>query len=125
MNAKNTEKTEAIARLRKDYGIKPGTVIYTSVRHVSRSGMSRVISLYVVHKGEILSISSLVAKACGYSMDRNYFGIKSNGCGMDMCFEAVYNLGSALWPKGTPRPHRTRNGQPDSSGGYALRKNDL
>jgi hypothetical protein len=119
------DKTEAIKRLRKDYGVKPGTKIYTTVKHVARSGMSRTISLYVVRKGEILDITSLVARAVGYSMDHKRWGIRSHGCGMDMCFEAVYNLGCAMWPKGTPKPHSTRNGKPDNSGGYALKKHDI
>jgi hypothetical protein len=43
-----------------------------------------------------------------------------SGAGMDMGFELVYRLGQAMWPNGTPEPHGTRNGQPDSDGGYAL-----
>lgn len=40
---------------------------------------------------------------------------------MDMGFHVVYALGSALWPDGTPAPHGTRNGEPDTAGGYALK----
>jgi hypothetical protein len=39
-----------------------------------------------------------------------------------MGFAAVYNLGYALWPNGTPEPHGTRNGVPDRDGGYALKQ---
>jgi hypothetical protein len=49
-------------------------------------------------------------------------GITIGGCGMDMGFELVYQLGYALWPNGTPAPHGTRNGEPDTNGGYALRQ---
>ena len=38
---------------------------------------------------------------------------------MDMGFQAVYCLGLSLWPDGTPEPHSTRNGEPDTNGGYA------
>ena len=48
-------------------------------------------------------------------------GLRVSGCGMDMGFHVVYNLGYALWPDGTPEPHGTRNGAPDSDGGYALK----
>jgi hypothetical protein len=44
-----------------------------------------------------------------------------NGCGMDMGFSVVCNLGAMLWPMGTDTPHGTRNGAPDSAGGYALK----
>jgi hypothetical protein len=27
----------------------------------------------------------------------------------------------ALWPNGTDTPHGTRNGEPDTNGGYALK----
>ena len=37
-------------------------------------------------------------------------------------YHVVYNLGYTLWPKGTSKPHGTRNGEPDSDGGYALRQ---
>jgi hypothetical protein len=47
-------------------------------------------------------------------------GIKIGGCGMDMGFDLVYSLGATLWPNGTRKPHGTRNGEPDSAGGYAL-----
>lgn len=48
--------------------------------------------------------------------------IKIGGCGMDMGFALVYELGMKLWPDGTPEPHGQRNGEPDSNGGYALRQ---
>ena len=48
-------------------------------------------------------------------------GLVIGGCGMDMGFHVVYNLGRAMWPDGTPDPHGTRNGEPDRDGGYALK----
>ena len=49
-------------------------------------------------------------------------GLVVGGCGFDAGFEVVYNLGSLLWPNGTPEPHGTRNREPDSTGGYALKQ---
>jgi hypothetical protein len=63
-------------------------------------------------------ISHLVARAVGYGFDRDRMGIKSSGGGMDMGFEAVYNLGYALWPKGVKSGYA---GKPETDGGYALR----
>lgn len=66
----------------------------------------------------------LVSQALGIKIGSKY-GLIASGCGMDMCFSVVYNLGMVLWPNDTPEPHGRRNGQPDSCGGYALKKEDL
>ena len=116
-------KTEARNTLRTM--LKPGDSVYTTVRHVSRSGMMRVIDLYVMQDNEPRRITWLACEATGIAYNRKHEGMRMDGCGMDMCFAAVYELGHALWPQGTPKPHSTRNGQPDRAGGYALKKRDL
>lgn len=101
--------------------LKPGQTVYTNLRHVSKSGMSREISLHIVDDDkDVRDITWLVAGALGDKIGPNY-GIKIGGCGMDMGFPLVYSLGSRLWPEGTPEPHGTRNGKPDTAGGYALK----
>ena len=100
--------------------LAPNTVIYTKVNHVSKSGMQRGISLYVAEGNEIRDITCHAAWAMGDTIHKQG-GIKISGCGMDMGFALVYNLGRTLWPDGTPEPHGKRNGQPDSWGGYALK----
>jgi hypothetical protein len=100
--------------------VKPNTKVYTMLRSVSSSGMSRRISLFVIHKGELRCIDHMVATVMGNKVS-DKGGIQVNGCGMDMGFHLVYNLGRYLWPKGTKRPHGTRNGAPDKDGGYALK----
>jgi len=90
----------AVERLRKTYGVKAGSTIYTTVLHVSRSGMSRTIAAYVSHKGEIHNVSYLVASAIGARFDRDRGGVVMGGCGMDMTFALVYNLSGAMWPNG-------------------------
>ena len=107
----------ARAQLRKM--IRPKQTIYCVLRSVSKSGMSREISLFIVHKGELRNIDAMASDASGISEGKQ--GIKMQGCGMDMGFALVYNLGYALWPNGTRKPHGTRNGEPDSGGGYALK----
>lgn len=117
-------RTQVVKRLKTD--IKPGDTVYTKLDHVSRSGMSRRISLYIVcraKKGEPARILNITNQAA-IAMDRNVSdksGIQIGGCGMDMGFALVHDLGYALWPKGTRKPHGSRNGEPDSNGGYALR----
>ena len=101
--------------------LQPGATVYTVLRSVAGSGMSRVISVHIVDAdGRIRCVDALAADATGYSLAAKG-GIKMTGCGMDMGFALVYSLGAALWPDGTPEPHGRRNGEPDSSGGYALR----
>jgi hypothetical protein len=117
------EREEARAALLEI--LKPGSRVYTICHHVSQSGMMRVLSLYVAlvdDKGQpyIRRIDWLACKAAGFTYSDKHEGLRMGGCGMDMGFHAVYSLGQALWPEGTPEPHSTRNGEPDSNGGYAL-----
>jgi hypothetical protein len=122
------DRADAIEQLRAM--LKPGDKVYTNVEHVSRSGMSRVISAYVVRDGEIRRISHLVAKATDRALDRDRMGVKVGGCGMDMTFELVYTLGRVLFPDGfkVPKGERGRNGDTsghDNDGGYALNRSNL
>lgn len=100
--------------------LSPNDTVFTVLRHVSRSGMSRSIDCYVIRDGSPQWISRLVAKATGMSWDAKREAVKVGGCGMDMGFHIVYGLGYVLWPQGTDTPHGIRNGEPDTNGGYAL-----
>jgi hypothetical protein len=100
MSIPSTTRAQAIDRLRKDFGVKAGSTIYTTVKHVSRSGMSRTIACYVSHKGNIHDVSALVATAIGARFDRDRGGVIMTGCGMDMTFATVYNLSRSMWPNG-------------------------
>lgn len=122
-----TAREEACAKLRK--WIKPGSTIYTVLRHRSASGMTRSIDLLQIiprdeysKRPSLRQLSSLAAQAMGdRPIDCKHGGIKVGGCGMDMGFSLVYELGRALWPNGTRKPHGTRNGSPDTDGGYAIK----
>jgi hypothetical protein len=100
--------------------LKPGDKVYTVLRHVSTSGMTRRISLFVMCKGEPACIDWGASIAMDDKQHKDG-GIVVSGCGMDMGFHLVYNLGRTLWPNGTDKPHGTRNGRPDTDGGYALK----
>lgn len=106
--------------------LKPGQKVFTTLLHVSSSGMSRRIKVTLPVRGKtraddtIRDISHLVAGATGRKMGSDG-GVVMGGCGMDMGFALVYEIGEAVWPKGTRKPHGTRNGQPDKAGGYALK----
>ena len=103
--------------------LNPGNTVYTVIRHTSASGMQRSISAVVTHPdGTLRTLDFLIAKIGLFKFDKKHGGLILSGCGMDMGFHLVYSLGATLWPNGTPAPHGSRNGEPDSAGGYALRQ---
>lgn len=79
--------------------IKPGDAVYTILRRVSASGMSRDISVCIVQNGYIRNLDNLAGDACGIA-NANGPGLRMAGCGMDMGFSLVYSLGRALFPQG-------------------------
>lgn len=98
-SAKNQEKQEAIERLRE--WLKPGDTVYTILRNVSRSGMRREISMVQVEQVTGSTVRHLDYSAALAMGDRvGKAGIIVSGCGMDMGFALVYNLGRVLWPAG-------------------------
>lgn len=115
-------RAEHIATLREN--LRPGDKVYASVAHVSRSGMSRLIRLYVVQPGGSLwDITGLAGQAIGWGNDGDRWGIPVSGCGMDMCFHTVYSLSRVLFPDGfgvemsrvvDPTTNRTQKRRPKS-----------
>lgn len=101
MKASEIERNEAIKRLREE--IKPGETLCTILRHVSKSGMSRSISIVQIKKGQTFDWSYLIAKAIDEKIDQKHDGIKIRGVGMDMGFELVYRLSSLLYGYGSKR----------------------
>jgi hypothetical protein len=85
------------AELKDMLGDKPN--VYTILRSVSASGMTRHISLKIVHKGELIDITYLASRVLGDKVsDKLGFNtIRVNGCGMDMGFHLTYNLSSVLY----------------------------
>jgi len=124
---KLTEKDEALNSLRSM--LKPGDKIYTILRHVSNSGMSRRISCFII-KGKDAGpycIDWHIEKLGLYNRHKKHEGLVVGGCGMDMGFAVVYNLSSKLFPKGfkLAKGQYGRNGDKsgyDNNGGYALKQ---
>lgn len=116
--------------------LKPGDTVYTVLRHVSPSGMTRWIDAYSFEDDQASNkrwLSYWIAKAGIESFDSRRDSIKAVGCGMDMGFHIVNSLGYALFPDGfecvgerCPSNDHS-NGDRDysphhhSAGGYALR----
>lgn len=84
-------------------GIRQGEIIYTILRHVSRSGMYRVIDAVIMRKNEPVSIFAVLSQTAKdeikemYKLEEKGTGFKVNGCGMDMGFDLVYNISSLLF----------------------------
>ena len=85
-------------------GLPKGTTLYTVLRRVSRSGMTRVIDVKVINKDSeprnvIVQEFMYCAKGCDQEAKwgGNY---KVTGCGMDMGFWLVYELGCLVHDDG-------------------------
>lgn len=108
-----------------------GSVVYTILKHVSRSGMMRVISAYIYPEGSPHCLDDLIETATNMKYNYKHEGIQMSGCGMDMGFALVYGLSYSLYPngfecigKGCPSNDHF-NGVKDThhtSGGYALKQ---
>lgn len=99
MNA-TTEKSYGYQRAED---LPEGTTLYTILRHVSRSGMSRVIDVVYVSNGAVVR---LWVPELGRKMDKGCNGYRSNGAGMDMGFDLVYAIGQAVHGNGYYFSHR-------------------
>ncbi|HYE77817.1 MAG TPA: hypothetical protein VEI97_07515 [bacterium] len=109
---KAEEKAEAIARLREL--LPHGSRVYTVLRHVSSSGMSRRIDLYTIRDNEPVFLTGYVGKALGYRHDRKG-GLVVGGCGMDMGFHLVHSLSYAI------HGMEKHDAKGDERSGYTLR----
>jgi hypothetical protein len=105
------ERAEAIETLRAM--LPPGSTVYCNLKHVSSSGMMRVISFHVIEDGRIRQINSLIARAGIEPWHPKHDGLKVVGCGMDMGFAVVNTLSHYLYPDGfecigagSPSPYR-------------------
>jgi hypothetical protein len=75
------------------------TPLYGIVRSVSRSGMSRRIDFYAIDPKDQRPIwlTPVFRDVLGLSQgsgDRD--GLRVDGCGMDMIFDCIYNMGRAI-----------------------------
>lgn len=98
----NKSDSQAIERLQE--WLKPGDTVYTSVNHVSRSGMSRNIKVYKFQDNQPLWLGYNVALALGWRYDPDYEAVKVSGSGMNMGFHLVYELSNTLFPDGFDCP---------------------
>jgi hypothetical protein len=99
-----------------EYYVNEGDTVYTVLRSVSSSGMSRTISLKVARGGQILDLTYFASVVLGWPLvEKNGSrALRVGGCGMDMGFHTVYTLASILF-------RDKYQGQPEAAdAGYSL-----
>ncbi len=122
--------------------LKPGDTVTGLVRSVSSSGMSRQIDFYCNDpRGGLRYLSGYIATALDYRRAQSG-ALIVGGCGMDMIFAVVYDLGRVLFRdahictgvstgEGRCTSNDHNNGVPYKAGtrhadsGYALRSGSL
>ena len=91
---------EDIARARESFAhLKPGDTVYTILRHVSRSGMRREISVVVFQNGHAYHPNYAASALTGIRLNRGGYrdALVVSGCGFDAAAEIVGQLSAALF----------------------------
>ena len=90
-----------------------GETVYTVLRHVSASGMSRKIGLILIKPGKraedeivIFHPNWSAARLLGLSQDPHNDAVKIGGCGMDMGYHLVHSIAQAVYGDGYALKHR-------------------
>lgn len=93
------EKEEARAFLLSILESQKTPTLYTNLKHVSSSGMSRDMKVLAVIDGQIRDVTWYVATlGVGTLKERNgQRVIRVGGCGMDMGFHVVYTVSALLY----------------------------
>jgi hypothetical protein len=79
--------------------LKEGATVYTVLRSVSSSGMSRTLSLKVASEGKILDLTYYAGTVLDWPIVEvnGSRALRVGGCGMDMGFHTVYTLSRVLF----------------------------
>jgi hypothetical protein len=84
------------------HDLQMARTVYTLTRKVSKSGMTRYVSVWAIRNGGLLNLTYNIAAACGfkvYDLD-GYNVLKLDGAGMDMHFHLAYVLSCQLYGAG-------------------------
>jgi len=79
--------------------VSEGSTVYTVLRSVSSSGMSRTLSLKVAKDGKILDLTYYAGIVLDWPIVEvnGSRALRVGGCGMDMGFHTVYTLSRVLF----------------------------
>ena len=117
MRVSKSDKKHSMEMLHKF--LQPGSTVYTV-----RPGMSRQIDFYTFQDNIKIYLTGYISDVLETPRDAKSGALRVSGCGMDMGFSVVYNLGRVLFPGGFDTTHG-RNGDTsghDNDGGYALKQ---
>ena len=97
--ARREDQAAARDELREIFAGNDKPLIYTILRHVSASGLSRDISLFYDSPEGIRPITHTAARALGYKVisSGGFNAIRQHGGGMDMGFNLVYSLSAVIY----------------------------
>lgn len=100
--SKKAQKALDVAYAREQlltHYVSEGSTVYTVLRSVSSSGMSRTISLKVAKEGKILDLTYYAAIVLEWPLVEvnGSRALRVGGCGMDMGFHTVYTLSRVLF----------------------------
>lgn len=76
--------------------------IYAIVRGVSKSGMSRRLSFFMIEDGDLRNITHVIAQCLGKTLNEQEWSFRVSGCGMDMIAHTLDCFASKLGFKETP-----------------------
>ncbi len=97
------------AKTAKSYGyqlleeLPKGTTLYTILRRVSRSRMTRIFDVILIQDNEAHNVIIKEFMYCARDCDQEskwHGNYKATGCGMDMGFWLVYELGHLIHQDG-------------------------
>tara|TARA_B100001094_G_scaffold278628_1_gene288283 strand:- start:35975 stop:36283 length:309 start_codon:yes stop_codon:yes gene_type:complete len=74
-----------------------GNIIYTKLNHVTKSGMTRYISVICIIDNRPYDYTYLVSKILDWKTSNLHGGIKVGGVGMDMGHHLVGSISYALY----------------------------
>lgn len=114
---KKEEKALDVAYAREQlltHYVSEGATVYTVLRSVSSSGMSRTLSLKVAKDGKILDLTYYASIVLDWPLVEvnGSRALRVGGCGMDMGFHTVYTLSRVLFREEGEKMH--------CDAGYAL-----
>lgn len=97
MKVSKSEREHAIKQLQEM--LDDGDTVFTILRRVSPSGMSRRIDVYLIDENSPQWLSYWASRAIGWTLPEGKSGINVSGCGMDMGFHLVDVLGRTIGRK--------------------------
>jgi len=104
LSKKQAKVAEAIESLREH--LKKGDTVYTVLRSVNASGMSRYLDLFTRKNDQLLRLTWSAATVIDATYDHRKDALRVDGCGSDMGFFVVSRLARKLFGDYRALEHR-------------------